>query len=103
MTKEINEPDAISVSSSSSSVNVDGMWDIISHCSLKQAMLVTCLGFTLMHRGVLVRLGFSVIVCLRLKAIYPMFAQLRPSHVCENPLGNDISDACIDVKVNRFL
>ena len=102
MTKEINEPDAISVSSSSSSANVDGMWDIISHCSIKQAMLVTCLGFTLMHRGVLVRLAFRVSVYV-LKTNYPMFAQLRPSHVCENPLGNDISDACIDVKVNRFL
>ena len=55
-TKKANhdESDDTSLSSSCSSVNVDGLWDIIPHCSFKQALLVMCLIYTLMQRGVLV-------------------------------------------------
>lgn len=40
--------------SSHASVTADDVWDIMPHCSVKQALLITCIVYTLMHRGVLV-------------------------------------------------
>ena len=52
--KKQKDIDTISVSSSGSSVNVDQLWNILPHCSMKQAFLVTCVAFSLMNRGILV-------------------------------------------------
>ena len=53
--------DTISLSSTCSSVNVDGLWNIVPHCSLRQTGLVICITFTLMQRGILVSLSlFSI-------------------------------------------
>ena len=77
--------DPVSLSSTCSSVNVDDLWNFIPHCSSKQALLVMCLIYTLMQRGVL--------------GMYVTFAQLRPNHMCDQ--GNDVllSSTCANVKV----
>ena len=43
--------------------------NILPHCSLKQSLLIFCVTFTLMQRGILV--------------IYPSFAQIRPDFECD--------------------
>ena len=77
--------DSISLSSSCSSVNVDGLWNLIPHCSTKQALLVMCLIYTLMQRGVL--------------GMYVTFAQLRPDHMCDNSNDVLLSSSCVNVEV----
>ena len=56
------QADTVSVSSSCSSVNVDGLWKIVPHCSLRQTALVMCVTFTLMQRGIIVSFRRSSIM-----------------------------------------
>ena len=109
--KKIEEPkntmtvNRLSVSSNGSSVNVDGLWNIVPHCSLKQAFLITCVAFSLMNRGVLVsrvtcfNCGYKV--KLDMQVIYVSFAQIRPNHVCDQSKtnSNDVTyDACANAQ-----
>ena len=41
------------------SVTADDVWDVVPNCSIKQALLVTCIVYTLMHRVVLVCFSMS--------------------------------------------